>query len=69
MIFDLSCLNEESVNDHIPVEYGFLQYESFQEALALVASIGRGALHYLDDSLSVFSPNTDPKPLSILYDS
>ena len=137
MIFDLSCPNGESVNDHIPVEYGSLRYESFQEALALVASIGRGAIllkkdlkaafrhvplspydywlfffrwkddyyvelflpfglrtapflfnlfaeglhwvfvyeygwsltHYLDDSLSVFPPNTDPKPLSTLYDS
>jgi len=132
MIFDLSCPNRESVNDHIPVEYGSLRYESFQEALALVASISRRAIllkkdlkvafchvllspydywlffshgkttimsncfyllvfaslffsstslqkdytgyeygwsliHYLDDSLSVFPPNTDSKPLSTFY--
>src|SRR5579859_7716480 len=137
MNFDLSSPAGHSVNNNIPLEYGTLTYESFQDALALIASFGQGAVllkkdlkaafrhvpmspydywlfifewkgeffmdmflpfglqtapyhfnlfaeglhwvfvyeygwsltHYLDDSLSVFPPNTDPKPLSTLYDS
>src|SRR5579859_7804013 len=53
-IFELSSPNGNSVNDNIPPKYGTLMYESFQDALALVASFGHGAILLKKDLKAAF---------------
>jgi Reverse transcriptase (RNA-dependent DNA polymerase) len=42
-IFDLSSPKNQSVNDHIAKEFGYLQYETFDEAVAAIAKAGQNA--------------------------
>jgi ribonuclease HI len=53
-IFDLSSPKNRSVNDHIAKEFGYLQYETFDEAVAAVAKAGRNATLLKRDLKSAF---------------
>jgi hypothetical protein len=54
MIFDLSAPDGQSVNDGIPKEYGAIVYESVEDAMRLVAKMGRGAKLMKRDLKSAF---------------
>ncbi len=53
-IFDLSCPESRSVNDGIPTEYGAIIYETLDNAIQLVAYVGRGAILMKRDLKSAF---------------
>ena len=48
-IHHLSFPPGRSVNDHIPAEWGALEYATFDDAVAMVAAAGRGATHIKRD--------------------
>jgi len=53
-IFDLSSPKNQSVNDHIAKEFGYLQYETFDEAVAAIATAGQNATLLKRDLKSAF---------------
>jgi hypothetical protein len=53
-IFDLSSPKNQSVNDHIAKEFGYLQYETFDEAVAAIAIAGQNATLLKRDLKSAF---------------
>ena len=53
-IFDLSSPTGSSVNDFISSEYGFLQYETFDEAVKAIAILGPGSVLMKWDLKSAF---------------
>jgi Reverse transcriptase (RNA-dependent DNA polymerase) len=53
-IFDLSSPKNQSVNDHIVKEFGYLQYETFDEAVEAIAKAGPKAILLKRDLKSAF---------------
>ena len=53
-IFDLSSPTGNSVNDHIPPEFGTLQYETFKSAVQAIAKAGKGSMLMKRDLKSAF---------------
>jgi Reverse transcriptase (RNA-dependent DNA polymerase) len=54
VIFDLSSPQGLSVNDGIPKEFGTLVYETLNDAIQLVAQVGRGAVMMKRDLKAAF---------------
>ena len=54
VIFDLSSLEDHSVNDNIPKEYGTIIYETLEDAICMVAQAGKGAIMMKRDLKSAF---------------
>jgi hypothetical protein len=54
VIFDLSSPLGSSVNDGIPKEYGSLIYETLNDAIQLVAQVGKGAVIMKRDLKAAF---------------
>jgi hypothetical protein len=54
VIFDLSCPEGSSVNDGIPKEYGTMVYETLNDAICLVAQVGKGAVMMKRDLKAAF---------------
>jgi hypothetical protein len=68
-IFDLFPKNQ-SINDHIAKEFGYLQYETFDEAIAAIANTGQNAILLKRNLKSVFHMiNTSlyGRPVAIIY--
>ena len=53
-IFDLSSPDGHSVNDGIPKEHGTIIYETLNDAIRLIAQVGRGAIMMKQDLKSAF---------------
>jgi hypothetical protein len=53
-IFDLSYPKGESINDHINTTFGYLQYETFDEAVRAVATAGQNTILLKRDLKSAF---------------
>jgi len=53
-IFDVSSPDGHSVNDGIPKEHGTIIYETLNDAIRLIAQVGRGAIMMKQDLKSAF---------------
>ena len=53
-IFHLSSPDGDSVNDHIPKEYGTLAYETFRDAVKSIAKSGKGSILLKRDLKAAF---------------